>query len=530
MNDSLNADFHLTKLAEQACMAYPLPASISVLVEQLVTGRYDRKELIHFFEAHPMITGRSLQLANSTVFNEGKRFSGIEEALDQLGASHFGWLSLTACLPGSLLKDIDDDLLDRFWRHTISKALAARALTLHTRQKYPNQAFACVVLQHIGILALIQQLGPPYADFLRQVWQDRGELSHLEVASLGFDHRSISAKLVASWGLDAIVYSALEHPWNPANLEQLPEPTSGLAKRLHLAEQLACVLYDRDELSMSRLSEMGRRFFELSLEALSSLLNQLDEEVDELSSVFHFDLQDEPKLAQLVEEIEANAEHSAPLQENIPFRTNADTLAEMDWVEPLLAAFDLDEESDEPSSTLRQTFKIRKDKHPRTSPQSEITTDQKFLNLLKNTVNRCRQVRCPMALACVEIDDFYSLRSHLDGAELDAMIKSLSEQHFRFRYAADLIWRVGPSRWVIVMEDVERGEAVQECRARIESIRHWAKNRTTHELGAATVSIGVAWLPIVTKNFDARILLERAERCLSGAQLSGGDTIKSISV
>ena len=113
MNDSSNADFHLTMLAEQSCIAHPLPASVSVLVEQLVTGRYDRNQLIQFFEAHPAITDRSLQLANSKIFNEGKRFSGVEEALDQLGASHFGWLSLTVCLPSSLLKDVDDDLLDR---------------------------------------------------------------------------------------------------------------------------------------------------------------------------------------------------------------------------------------------------------------------------------------------------------------------------------------------------------------------------------------------------------------------------------
>lgn len=530
MNDSSNADFHLTMLAEQSCIAHPLPASASVLVEQLVTGRYDRNQLIQFFEAHPAITDRSLQLANSKIFNEGKRFSGVEEALDQLGASHFGWLSLTVCLPSSLLKDVDDDLLDRFWRYTISKALAARALTLHTRQKYPNQAFACVILQHVGILVLIQQLGPPYVEFLRQVWEDRGELSHLEVASLGFDHRSISSKLVASWGLDEIVYSSLEHPWNPANLEQLPEANSGLAKRLHLAEQLARVVYDRDELSMSRLSEMGRRFFELSLEALSSLLNQLDQEVDELSSVFQFDWQDDPKLEELVNEIQTQAEHSNPLPENIPFRTSADALAEMEWVEPLLASFDDDEVSPDTSNRSKRSNKAQKQQQRQVSIQNDITTSQKFLTLLKNTVNRCRQVRCSMALACVEIDDFDRLRSHIDESEFDAMIKSLSEQHFRFRYAADLIWRVGPSRWAIVMEDVERTEAVRECRARIESIRHWAKTRTTQELGAATVSFGVAWLPVPTKNFDARILLERAERCLSGAQLSGGDTIKSISV
>jgi GGDEF domain-containing protein len=110
------------------------------------------------------------------------------------------------------------------------------------------------------------------------------------------------------------------------------------------------------------------------------------------------------------------------------------------------------------------------------------------------------------------------------------MIKSLSERHLRFRPAADLICHIGPCRWAFVMEDIELSEAVQDCRGRKEGIRYWANHRANQEIGAATVSFGVAWLPIPTKNFDAQILFEKAERCLSGAQLSGGDTIKSISV
>jgi HD-like signal output (HDOD) protein len=530
MNDTSNADYYFTKLAEQSCLSYALPAPTGVLVEQLATGRYDRNQLIQFFESHPPLSDRSLRLANAKVFNEGKRFSGIRETLDQLGASHFGWLSLTVCLPGSLLKGIDEDLLDQFWRYTISKALAARALTLHIRQKHPNQAFACVVLQHVGILALLQQLGQPYAEFLRQVWEDRGELSHLEIASLGFDHRSISAKLVASWGLDSVVHSAMKHPLNPADLAQFPEPNGSLAKRLQLAEQLARVIDERDELSMSRLSEMGRRFFELSLEALSSLLNQLDQEIDELSAVFQFAWQEEPNLDQLIQEIENRAEQATPWPENIPFRTSADTIAELDLVEPLLAAFDLDDVSVAPQRTSEQPANTDPSHPQHQSPPMEMVLNEEFLMLLQNTVNRCRQRRCPMALALVEIDDFDTLQSQAHDLALDAMIKSLSERHLRFRPAADLICHIGPCRWAFVMEDIELSEAVQDCRGRKEGIRYWANHRANQEIGAATVSFGVAWLPIPTKNFDAQILFEKAERCLSGAQLSGGDTIKSISV
>ena len=530
MPDPSNDAFHLAMLIEQARSAHTLPSSLNGLVQQLTSGLLNRKATLEFYRTHRTFAARTLQIANSPVFCEGKPFERIEDAVDRLGANSLGWLALTVCLPGSLLKDIDEDVLERFWRHTICKALAARALTLHTRQRFPDQAFACAVLQHIGILVLIQQLGPPYLDFLRQVWREKSDLSHLENASLGFNHQTISATLLESWGLAPNVFLAVKHSSNPIGIDPPDEPTAGLAKRLYLADQLARVMDDRDELSLSRLSETGRQFFKLSLETLSSLLNKLDDEVETLSNVFQFDWQEETDLSKLVQQAEPQIEFSNNLQEHIPFRTSADALAEMDSVSPLLAACE--------GENLERSIPYEATKHNTEGENrwvpgansSPITTNSKFLTLLKNTINRCRQIRGSMALACVEIDKVEVIQARIEPAEFESMIQSLSEQHVRFRYAADLIWQIGPSRWAIVMEDIDRSDAIRECRARIESIRLWARNRTQQDLGAATVSFGVAWLPVATLNFDATILLERAERCLSGAQLSGGDTIKSISI
>ena len=43
-----------------------------------------------------------------------------------------------------------------------------------------------------------------------------------------------------------------------------------------------------------------------------------------------------------------------------------------------------------------------------------------------------------------------------------------------------------------------------------------------------TLSAGLATLEFAPKNYPARELIDAAQRCLSGAQLSGGDTVKSI--
>ena len=175
---------------------------------------------------------------------------------------------------------------------------------------------------------------------------------------------------------------------------------------------------DRDELSLSRLSETGRQFFKLSLETLSSLLNKLDDEVETLSNVFQFDWQEETDLSKLVQQAEPQIEFSNNLQEHIPFRTSADALAEMDSVSPLLAAC---EGENLERSIPHQATKHNTEGENRWVPganSSPITTNSKFLTLLKNTINRCRQIRGSMALACVEIDKVEVIQARIEPAEL----------------------------------------------------------------------------------------------------------------
>jgi len=44
------------------------------------------------------------------------------------------------------------------------------------------------------------------------------------------------------------------------------------------------------------------------------------------------------------------------------------------------------------------------------------------------------------------------------------------------------------------------------------------------------VSVGIATTAMPAKNFSAHSLIESAERCLQAAQLSGGNSAKSVDV
>ena len=98
MPDPSNDAFHLAMLIEQARSAHTLPSSLNGLVQQLTSGLLNRKATLEFYRTHRTFAARTLQIANSPVFCEGKPFERIEDAVDRLGANSLGWLALTVWL------------------------------------------------------------------------------------------------------------------------------------------------------------------------------------------------------------------------------------------------------------------------------------------------------------------------------------------------------------------------------------------------------------------------------------------------
>jgi PleD family two-component response regulator len=90
---------------------------------------------------------------------------------------------------------------------------------------------------------------------------------------------------------------------------------------------------------------------------------------------------------------------------------------------------------------------------------------------------------------------------------------------------------LGEERMAAVLSNCERIMAVAVAHNVIAAIGKYAASMpNTSDDITATVSIGIATVGVVPRNFDAMRLIERAERCLSAARACGISTVKSIEV
>src|SRR5439155_20080772 len=142
-------------------------------------------------------------------------------------------------------------------------------------------------------------------------------------------------------------------------------------------------------------------------------------------------------------------------------------------------------------------------------------------------VQRSRQTRQPLTLALFEIDRFSDLLVQAGPTGRKEVTYSLRCALADWANQQDEAILVSDSRLAMVWEDCPRSDAVQLARDCLAAAREWSRERFPLSCDL-TLSVGVATLEFAPKNYPCQDLIDAAQRCLIGALLSGGDTVKSI--
>jgi HD-like signal output (HDOD) protein len=257
---------HLTHRARQL---YSLPAVAMQVLELTDHPTIDTRALKDCIENDPALTAKILRVVNSSVFALSREVTDLNQALALLGVKPLKLLVLGFSLPKNLFAGLEADVLARYWRHTLVKAVAAREISQQIWQAPGDEAFIAGLLQDLGMLALIQELGQPYVELLERAHVEEADLAALEMASLGFDHAVLSARLLAHWGLPESLVRAIGVSQNAERLLALSPEAQMLPQVLHVAELVAVMITRRSPEALSQiLTEVLQTFRSSPIEPL----------------------------------------------------------------------------------------------------------------------------------------------------------------------------------------------------------------------------------------------------------------------
>src|SRR4051812_4953811 len=127
MSSFQTSDSILDRVVERTRRLYTLPAVAARVLELTPPHQPDLRGTKECIEDDPALAARILRIANSSFFGLSAEVKDLPQALALLGPRTLTMLVLGFNLPHDLTCGVPPGMLQRFWRRTVYRAVAARA-------------------------------------------------------------------------------------------------------------------------------------------------------------------------------------------------------------------------------------------------------------------------------------------------------------------------------------------------------------------------------------------------------------------
>jgi putative nucleotidyltransferase with HDIG domain len=262
----------------------PAPAVMMQLLDLLGQEEVDTQAVARLITRDPVLAGKCLNLANSSVCGLQKRVSTITDALTVIGerslSTLLATLTLTRRFEAVAIPGYD---MRKFWLHSIATALCARALARRTRVN-PESAFMAGLVHDIGKLVLATRFPENFSSVLERCRQDDCRMLDAETAVLGFNHCQIGQELAAAWNFTPEVARAVAGHHTPED-----HPASLITSVVHLADVFAHTLdFASDETALvPRLSSFAWHWLALDWTQAKDVMAEVDAQRQDAELFFH---------------------------------------------------------------------------------------------------------------------------------------------------------------------------------------------------------------------------------------------------
>jgi putative nucleotidyltransferase with HDIG domain len=203
------------------------------------------KEAAAIMAEDPAMSAKVLRLANSAYFGARAEITHIKQAVLMLGLDAVKSLVLSSSVFDMFKSHkLDPEYQERFWRHSLATALAAKLVTRKLaplRELDSEVAFSAGLLHDLGKLIICCFMPTDHravVDFVRE--NDCSDYQ-AEQEMIGFTHALIGRLLAENWKLPARIQAAIAYHHSP---DQDGDKSGGYANAIHLANYLAIKTFD----------------------------------------------------------------------------------------------------------------------------------------------------------------------------------------------------------------------------------------------------------------------------------------------
>jgi len=229
----------------------------------------------------PAMSVKVLKLTNSAFYGLQREVDSVKHAVMIIGLEAVKNLVLSASVLNMFKADKSNkDYHERFWRHSLSTAFAARIIAKEFQGGKvfnPDPAFSTGLIHDIGkmiICCFMQKEHQKVQEHLEGNPHDSDMQAEDKV--LGFNHCQIGKELVIQWKLPTRMADALAYHHNPTE----PNDSEDFAYIINLANNIAhlSTIANDDEAERLKPDERVMKFFGIDESDIDSLKASLIQE------------------------------------------------------------------------------------------------------------------------------------------------------------------------------------------------------------------------------------------------------------
>ncbi len=452
-------------------------------------------DLVDVISRDPGLTARLLRVANSATYGQIRQVTNLNRATSLLGSHTVKLLSLGFSLVAST-RDAAADTGVIWQRSLVTGVLARHFSGLPGYQRLGDDAFVAGLLGNIGKLALAKC--PRSAELVSNsgMWCQ----PETETALLGYTSDEVTARILESWGLPAMLVDAVRHRWNPTKTE---DPGTSLAALLQVADAGAGLLLSEDDDSRTkahnRMILAGAANLGATAGQLEELMTAARPEVDDMMDMFDLESVPDMSVADIIMQAQTRM---AQLSQEL-----AGQLLQQEERNQVLVEANRrlsDEAATDPLTGIanRRTFIAYLDK------QTDGTTKASASTVL--------------GLILIDIDNFKEINDTNGHTVGDAVLSEVAGRLSWATRRSDLVARLGGDEFAVVMPGIDPRElhpAAERFRLLFANEPICAEDMSVD----VTVSIGVAntAVDVTPMAGDAEQLYAAADAALYESKNSG---------
>jgi len=246
----------------------PIPQVALKVIRMIHRDDYSMKEVGSEIRQDQVISGRVLNLCNSTIMGLRTVVDSIDRALILVGEKRLLKLVITASVKSLFPQSSQGYSLCKggIFQHSIGTALIAQELAVFTKKAAPDIAYTAGLLHDIGKIPLDQVMAGNAPFFYRYTQEQGGDLCKAEKLKFGIDHTEAGMRLGKAWTLPNNLINVIANHHNPETMAE--------------DEELVTIVYIAD-LLMSKF-QAHHEIEQIDTEKLSERLNRLDLNSDHL--------------------------------------------------------------------------------------------------------------------------------------------------------------------------------------------------------------------------------------------------------